>query len=75
MQYERGCKQDAPIPLFEVDRKYYKRCPITFYDTEIHYWTAAYNHYKKGFLPIAGGIFNQTHKYMEVMGFMASEFG
>lgn len=71
-QAERGCEQDAPFPYWtDSDGLSRSRCPRRpIYENPQWYneIIAAYNHYKNGFLPHAGGLVDQPALYPFVMG-------
>lgn len=74
----RGCLEDAPIPIFELDGKKYYRCPIQIIKQdknyhEINSYINYYNFLDKGFFLEKGGLINQSNIYYEVMTFIMQE--
>ena len=66
--------QDHPIKdRWKIGEYVYQRCPKSTITTETWLWIRAYNFYKSGILPNAGGWLDQTDKFNEVMLFIDNE--
>jgi len=65
MDGARFCEQDAPFPLFEIDRKPFFRCPVQEITGQSREALSLYVFYQRGHLPTAGGIMDQPNKMMD----------
>lgn len=69
MKIERGCNQDSPIPTaWEIGGYKFQRCPLKILDRSIYSGIKAYNYFKLGILPNAGGWREQSSKFIDLMG-------
>ena len=48
------------------------RCPNYHRSAEVDLMLSAYGHYRSGFLPLAGGMFDQSGVYVDAMSFIAA---
>jgi len=69
----RGCREEAPAPVFDLDGEIFNRCPRTYVTPEVADLLRLYTHYDKGFLPVAGGVLDQTPQYLAAMSIIAAE--
>lgn len=51
-----------------------RTCLLPMITPESRFWLRLYSHYKKQFLPFAGGILDQPAKYAEAMEVLDSTF-
>lgn len=68
----RHCHEDAEYALFEIDGTEFRRCPVQFIEPESFDALDAYRFYRDGFLPVAGGIYDQPAKAMELIGIVGA---
>jgi hypothetical protein len=61
LQTSRFCHEDAPFPIFTIDGEDFLRCPVQFISQESFEALALFTYYQDGFLPEAGGIFDQPN--------------
>jgi len=70
-QAERGCDSDAPFPYWtDKDGNSRSRCPRRPIFEDLQWFNciiSAYNFYKNGFLPHAGGMTDQAALFPFVM--------
>lgn len=52
---------------WEIDGKTLGRCPLTLIEKGTHETLQAYSHYLKGYLPVQGGILDQTSQFVEAV--------
>jgi hypothetical protein len=57
----------APAPLWRIDEDDLDVCPKGLVTHESAEWLRYYSHYCKNILPAAGGLLNQTMKYVSAM--------
>lgn len=62
-----------PVPLYDVNGKDYFRYPRHMVTPRSRRWAAFYRHYKDGFLPVAGGILDQTARFCHAMRVIENE--
>ncbi|GEM_PF-915575 len=74
MKIERGCERDSPIPgKWQIGEYVFQRCPKKEICADVGIYIQAYNFYKNGILPNAGGWLNQTAKFIEAINLIDSE--
>jgi hypothetical protein len=74
MKKERGCFEDAPFPVFELDGIEYRRCPVKLVTKENWQMLDTYENFKIfGILPYQGGTHNQPTKLIQAFRVIASE--
>ena len=67
-QEQKGCRVDSPIPeRWKIGGEVFKRCPAKMATQESWFAIQLYGHYKNGFLPVAGGILDQSVKFVQAM--------
>lgn len=62
-----GCINDAIGTIWEFEGEKFKRCPVKMVNKINNEWIEAYNWYCKGFLPIVGGMLNQTNRFLDLI--------
>ena len=50
--------------------KTFNRCPVKFVTNDAVQILAMYDHYKNGFLPISGGLLEQSNVFLQAMSFI-----
>lgn len=74
MKLERGCEQDSYIPdKWQIGDHVFQRCPVKEITVDISQYIRAYNFYKDGHLPNAGGWLDQPAKFIDVIELISSE--
>jgi len=70
----RGCDADSPIPgKWNIDGWKFQRCPNLMVTRESFEYIQAYNFYKNGFLPNAGGWLDQPAKLLDAFNIIDRE--
>jgi len=62
-----GCEETLTSPVFtykETGEKFY-RCPVKLVSEEAWQMLSMYSHYKNGYLPFSGGIFEQSEWFLQ----------
>ena len=66
--------KDYPVPnRWVIDKYEFNRCPKSNIDQDAYTWIRAYNLYKSGVMPNAGGWLDQTDKFISIMLFIDSK--
>ncbi|MDP3790341.1 MAG: hypothetical protein Q8R48_08085 [Candidatus Omnitrophota bacterium] len=66
--------QDSPIPdKWRIGDYNFQRCPVKEITLDISQYIRAYNFYKNGNLPNAGGWLDQTAKFIDVVELIDGE--
>ncbi len=74
MRQERGCLTDAPIPgKWNIAGTHYQRCPIRLLTPQTLWLLRIYGHYRHGFLPTSGGLFEQSNRLLQAMEIINEE--
>ena len=73
MQQQRGCKEDAKGTVWDIEGTKVKRCPQTLVKAETYKFLQAYSWYSKGFLPLRGGMLNQTNRFLNAINIIGNE--
>lgn len=74
MKIDRGCVADSPIPdRWQIGDHKFQRCPKKEVSADIQVFIIAYNFFKQGILPNAGGWLNQSHKFLQAVQFIDAE--
>lgn len=68
-----GCESDSPVPLYTIDGEDIFRCPLKLITSESYIYMQFYHHYKNGYLPVQGGILDQSSKFLEAMDIIENE--
>ena len=65
----KHCTPDnpSPNPQWDIDGEEFNVCPKGLVTWESIDWLRYHSHYEKGFLPVAGGMMNQTAQFVEAM--------
>lgn len=58
---------DSTAPVFMLDKVNHFRCPRKIADSESTAWLEIYGHYKSGFLPVTGGIYDQSSLFLKII--------
>lgn len=67
-QKDKGCTEDAPIPgRWKVGGDTYQRCPVNLVTEMTGLLIRLYRQYKLGFLPITGGILDQSVLFLQAI--------
>jgi hypothetical protein len=69
----RGCENDVTGVWFIRGKEIANRCPVTLITQGTQEIIRAYNFYKNGILPYAGGWLMQTRRFAEAMQILDSE--
>lgn len=68
MKLERGCEKDTLIPnAWDINGTRFSRCPLKIATVQSFEYIEAYNDYQSGFLPNAGGSYNQPAKFRDAI--------
>lgn len=66
--------KDHPLKKrWQIGEQFFRRCPISTIDKNVYLWITAYNLFKNGILPNAGGWLDQSTKFVDVICFIDSE--
>ena len=68
----RGCTEEAPVPMFDLDGKEYCRCPLKIITRQSMEYIRFYSFFRDGYLPNAGGIMDQPAKFLDAMSMIES---
>lgn len=68
-----GHTEDAQIPLYDLNGKSYFRFPFHLVRQEIYGWLHWFNHYRAGYLPVAGGLLDQSQAFLDAMAIIRAE--
>ncbi len=63
----RGCKEEAPAPVFEMDGEKYYRCPLKLIRKETLEYVRFHRFFQMGYLPNAGGLLEQPAKFLNAI--------
>ncbi|MCF8719210.1 hypothetical protein [Nitrospina gracilis] len=63
----QDCDGSKGFSRFVMQGEHIPFCPISVANPEIIIMIGAYNHYKNGYLPGPGGIYDQTAKFMRAV--------
>jgi hypothetical protein len=69
----RGCLEPAPAPVLDLDGESIHRCPVRHLTADVARLLKLYGHYRNGFLPVAGGVLDQTPQFLEAMAVIAQQ--
>lgn len=73
MQEARGCHEPAPIPVFVLDGEQYFRCPLRIITRETGELIRYFKFYKEGYLPVEGGMLDQSAKFVSSIEVILTE--
>lgn len=68
----KDCDGSQGISDFNFDGENIHYCPLSVATPEIGQYLNLYTHYKNGYLPVAGGMLDQTARYTRMMGIIQS---
>ena len=72
--HHKDCDGSKEASIFELeDGTQTYRCPLTFITRNSAMLIAQWPHYDKGYLPVAGGMLDQTAIYVQAMAIIGSE--
>ncbi|MBI5789288.1 MAG: hypothetical protein HZA78_10580 [Candidatus Schekmanbacteria bacterium] len=75
MKVEKGCEEDSPLPeRWVIDAEAYRRCPLKLVSGLS--WSAIrlYQYYRQGFLPVTGGILDQSNLFLQALEIIQGSF-
>jgi hypothetical protein len=67
----RGCEQEVKPKVIEGVE--ITRCPVKLITQETKTYLELFNYYQDGWLPVAGGILDQSMKVMNIFKFIQGE--
>lgn len=73
MQSARGCIRPSPIPVFVLDGEQYFRCPLRVITRETAELLRYFKFYKEGYLPVSGGMLDQSAKFLSAIEVIGAE--
>ena len=62
-----GCEEDSPASVYAIDGEDIYRCPLRLITPQSSIYMQFYYHYKNGYLPVQGGILDQSAKFLKAM--------
>jgi hypothetical protein len=68
-----GHDEDQSFAVWEYDGEEYYRYPPHLIGPGVAGWHKWRQHYDAGYLPVAGGLLDQTARFVEAMGIIDSE--
>ena len=71
--HHKDCDGSKQISRFKFEDEVIEQCPLTMITHESALLISQYPHYDKGYLPVAGGILDQTAVYVQAMAIISSE--
>lgn len=67
-QKDKGCIEDAPIPRrWQIGGETYQRCPVNLITAFTVQLIKLHRQYERGFLPVAGGILDQSALFLQAV--------
>lgn len=66
----KGCTGKVPFKKPLIEGIYYTKCPGNFYNQAYGQLLDVHRLFRKGVLANAGGLLDQTSKYLDVMNFL-----
>lgn len=65
--------KDCPFDKWHINEWSFRRCPKQYVTEDMTLWFNAFQMFKAGFLPNAGGWLCQTQKFIEVVLFIDTQ--
>lgn len=73
-QKDKGCTEDAPIPRrWQIGEEIYRQCPVNLVTSQTWFAIQLYHQYKSGFLPVSGGILDQSSIFLQITNVIQAE--
>jgi len=72
---DNECKlyRDVDHPIknrWTIGEYEFSRCPKTYVDSEFYEWFTLYDLFKKGIMPVEGGFYNQSNKFVQIVTYI-----